>query len=185
MNEAGDLRKNISLKNLTLVNFVHLTENEMEMVRRWRNSDSVRRWMYQDHLISTEEHRAFLQSLTSNDKSFSWLAKESDGTSLGIISLNNVDFRNRHAYLGIYTNPATTQGHAGTALLESLKEIAFRVAHLHTLKLEVLQQNDRAINFYKKAGFVEEGVLKEFIFRDNHWCDVIIMGLTEPSRKTS
>ena len=41
---------------------------------------------------------------------------------------------------------------------------------------KVMKNNKRAIKFYKKVGFDIEGRLKEFVFRDGKWIDVIIMG---------
>jgi len=43
--------------------------------------------------------------------------------------------------------------------------------------LEVFEDNTAAINLYKNFGFQEEGRLKEFIFKDGKWKDVIIMGM--------
>jgi UDP-4-amino-4,6-dideoxy-N-acetyl-beta-L-altrosamine N-acetyltransferase len=54
---------------------------------------------------------------------------------------------------------------------------------LHTLKLEVLENNERAINFFKKLGFKEEGRLREFVFKEDIWYDAIIMGITEKEYK--
>lgn len=61
--------------------------------------------------------------------------------------------------------------------MECLQGLAFDTAHLHTLKAEVIETNKRAINFYKKSGFSEEGRLKEFVFKDGKWQDVIVIGI--------
>lgn len=34
--------------------------------------------------------------------------------------------------------------------IDWLKRIAFDMVHLHTLKAEIIETNERAINFYKK-----------------------------------
>ena len=61
--------------------------------------------------------------------------------------------------------------------------MAFEHLKLHTLKLEVLENNERAINFFKKLGFKEEGRLREFVFKEDIWYDAIIMGITEKEYK--
>jgi len=61
--------------------------------------------------------------------------------------------------------------------------LAFEHLKLHTLKLEVLENNERAINFFKKLGFKEEGRLREFVFKEDIWYDAIIMGITEKEYK--
>lgn len=49
---------------------------------------------------------------------------------------------------------------------------------LEKLNLLVLASNDRAISFYKKFGFVEEGrKIREVKIRDGHYDDNILMSL--------
>ncbi|MDO8488559.1 MAG: UDP-4-amino-4,6-dideoxy-N-acetyl-beta-L-altrosamine N-acetyltransferase, partial [Candidatus Omnitrophota bacterium] len=110
-------------------------------------------------------------------KNFYWLAKHASNEYLGVIYLNEFDIRNKHAYLGIYTNPDS--GFKGRMLMECLKWLSFNKAKLHTIKLEVIKKNKKALRFYKKSGFEIEGYLKEFIFRNKRWQDVIVMGLIE------
>ena len=45
-----------------------------------------------------------------------------------------------------------------------LKEISFVTGKLDTLKLEVKEDNERAIAFYKKSGFSEESRSGNMIF---------------------
>ncbi|MGB9874387.1 MAG: GNAT family N-acetyltransferase [Hydrogenobacter sp.] len=42
----------------------------------------------------------------------------------------------------------------------------------------MIETNERAINFYKRMGFREEGRLREFVFKEGRWLDVIVMGMT-------
>jgi UDP-4-amino-4,6-dideoxy-N-acetyl-beta-L-altrosamine N-acetyltransferase len=65
----------------------------------------------------------------------------------------------------------------GKILMDCLKNIAFKIAGFHTLKLEVIENNKRAINFYKTLGFTEEGRLREFVYKNDRWLDVIVMGM--------
>ena len=88
--------------------------------------------------------------------------------------------KHKSAYLGIYANPECKEKGRGKVLLKLLLKVAFDFFKLHTLKLEVFEDNNAAINLYKKLGFQEEGRLKEFILKDGKWKDVIIMGKTEP-----
>lgn len=166
------------LGDMTLVNFINISEKENEMIRNWRNSEGVRKWMYSDHVISKEEHLKFIEKLKQDKKNFYWLMKfKGKEDYYGVIYLNKVDLENRNAYLGIYSNQDGKTKRAGGLLLGALKKFAFNIINLHTLKLEVIEDNERAIKFYKKSGFNEEGRLKEFIFRNGKWHDVIVMGI--------
>jgi UDP-4-amino-4,6-dideoxy-N-acetyl-beta-L-altrosamine N-acetyltransferase len=172
-----ELRTNIELEEAILINYVNLSDEEKEMVRNWRNHETIRKWMYQEHIISPEEHAEFVQKLKQDTKNFYWLVKSKDDLYLGMISLNRVDSRNKNAYLGIYANPDRKMARAGNVLVKCLKKLAFNIAGLHTLRLEVTSNNERAINFYKRSGFSEEGKLREFVLKDEKWHDVIVMGM--------
>jgi len=168
------LKKDFEIGDLLLINFINLNSAEKDLVRKWRNHKDVRKWMYQDHIISFEEHAVFIEKLKEENKNFYWLVKNKNGKYLGVIYLNKVDFLHKHAYLGIYSNPELKG--VGKFLIQALKELAFKIAKLHTLKLEVIETNKHAIEFYKKQGFKKEGKLKEFVYKNGEWLDVIVMG---------
>lgn len=174
---AVSLRRNFEFDDVFLVNFINLNNEESEMVRNWRNNENIRRWMFSDHIISQEEHIRFIEGLKKNSKNFYWVVKNKEGEYLGVVSLNRVDFKNKNAYLGIYVSPDCQQVGTGHVLITCLKKITLDIARLHTLKLEVIETNARAIDFYKKSGFTEEGRLKEFISKDGRWLDVVVMGI--------
>ena len=172
-----DLKKDFSTNGIKVKNFINLSAEEKEMVLGWRNHESIRKWMYSDTIISSKEHANFLSNLITEKNNSYWVAENGDEIFLGTISLNKIDFKNKHAYIGIYSNPYNEIKNRGHLLIQCIKNLAFEIAGLHTLKLEVIANNQKAINFYKKSGFNEEGRLKEFVFKDGQWHDVIVMGI--------
>jgi putative acetyltransferase len=64
----------------------------------------------------------------------------------------------------------------GTALMVALINLADNWLNLHRLELEVFVDNEPAIHLYQKFGFVIEGRLVDFAFRDGEYADVFVMG---------
>lgn len=65
----------------------------------------------------------------------------------------------------------------GTAMLSELIELA-RKERLHRIGLEVVADNEKAVNLYKKLGFKVEGVMRDAYFgEDEQYHDELIMGL--------
>ncbi len=176
------LRGNIQFDQILLKNFINLTAEEKECVRRWRNHLEVRKWMYNDHEIRPEEHEAFIKSLKDSRKDFYYLVFHEE-KPIGVLTFTRLDLRNRNAYFGLYANPEEKVPGAGLILEKTAIRLAFEILKLHTLKLEVIEDNLRAINLYRSAGFKEEGRLKEFVFKDGTWKDVIVMGMINPYEK--
>ncbi len=65
---------------------------------------------------------------------------------------------------------------AGKKILETLEKIAFYDFGLHSLHLEVMESNAKAIRFYERNGYKLEGKLKDFMKKDNAFIDVLIYG---------
>ena len=172
-----ELKRDFIINDIVITNFINLSEDKKEMVRNWRNSENIRKWLFTNHIISEKEHLNFIKSLKHNNQNYYWLVKNKKEEYLGVISLNRINFKNKTAYLGMYVNPEMIGTRYGRILINSIRTLAFDVAKLHTLKLEVLRNNERAINFYKKFDFKEEGILKEVINRNEQWIDVVIMGI--------
>ncbi|MEN3027940.1 MAG: UDP-4-amino-4,6-dideoxy-N-acetyl-beta-L-altrosamine N-acetyltransferase [Aquificaceae bacterium] len=124
---SKNLKSDIRLGKVLLKNFVNLTQEEKEMVRRWRNHPEVRKWMYTDHEISKEEHEEFIESLKKDKRNYYYLVYKGKDP-IGVLTLTRVDFRNHNAYFGIYANPEEKVHGAGIALGKSAIALAFDVA---------------------------------------------------------
>ena len=133
--------------------------------------------MYSEHFITKKEHCGFIKKLKRETRNAFWVVRKNRRGCLGVVYLNRVDFNNRNGYLGLYANPDCQYRGTGYHLLQCIKKLAFGNLSLHTLKLEVFADNERAKKLYQKSGFSIEGVLKGFVFRKEGWKDVIIMGL--------
>ncbi len=65
----------------------------------------------------------------------------------------------------------------GTEAMELLLKHGFETLNLHRIMLHVYDFNPRAIRSYQKAGFVEEGRLRESVYKDGKFHDTIIMSV--------
>lgn len=176
------INKNLEIDNFTLINFINLNSLELEMVRRWRNSETIRKWMYNEHIISEEEHKKFINSLKNSKDKVYWLVKKED-LPIGTLSFVNINWYHRRAYFGMYANPEKYSKGIGRNLLFLAIHVGFKLLNFHTLKLEVIEDNNTAISLYRKFSFKEEGRLKDFVYKNGKWKDVIIMGMVNPTEQ--
>jgi len=68
----------------------------------------------------------------------------------------------------------------GTALMQAAVDLADNWLNLRRLELEVYTDNEPAIHLYKKFGFVVEGTLAEYAFRDGQFVDAFAMARFKP-----
>jgi L-phenylalanine/L-methionine N-acetyltransferase len=63
----------------------------------------------------------------------------------------------------------------GTALMQAAVDLADNWLNLERLELDVYTDNEPAIHLYQKFGFVIEGTLVRFAFRDGRYVDAYMM----------
>lgn len=163
--------------SLLAINFTELTQEQSHLVLSMRNHPDIAQWMYASH-ITPSSHTQFLQHLSQDHSKRYWLFKE-DSQYIGVGSLTRINIAHKHAYLGVYINPFCGSKSKGMRIMEFLESFARNELALHTLHLEVLSHNERALRFYKKCGYIQEGLLHDFaICKENgekRYCDVILM----------
>ncbi|UCH60241.1 MAG: GNAT family N-acetyltransferase [Anaerolineales bacterium] len=85
-------------------------------------------------------------------------------------------FRRRHAgQIGMAVHDDWQNKGIGTALMQAAIELADNWLDLRRLELEVYVDNIPAIRLYEKFGFIIEGTLVEYAFRDGEYVDTYLM----------
>jgi RimJ/RimL family protein N-acetyltransferase len=102
---------------------------------------------------------------------------EVDGQVVGRCELHGLDHYSRRCEIGIAIGRAYWGCGYGQDAVRVLAEYGFRHLNMHKIELEVLADDERAVGAYRKAGFVEEGRLREHAWHDDRHCDVLVMGL--------
>ena len=101
-----------------------------------------------------------------------------DGVHIGNVGIGGIDWKDRHAELGIAIGEKTywDQGY-GTDAVRTLLRVAFGEMNLHRVSLRVNADNARAIRCYQKAGFRREGTNREVVYRDGAYVDQHVMAI--------
>jgi RimJ/RimL family protein N-acetyltransferase len=101
-----------------------------------------------------------------------------DDRLIGFVRLYDIVWTHGSALVGISVPAAREQGRGfGRDGLALLLRYAFHELGLHRLWLDVFAYNMRAIHLYERAGFREEGRLREHLQRDGLRWDVVLMGI--------
>ena|SRR5437868_7019238 len=100
------------------------------------------------------------------------------GAYIGEVVLNEVDADNLRCNLRIALLGSRVFGQGyGTEAIGLVVEHAFLTTPLNRISLEVFDFNERARHVYLKAGFVEEGVLRDALLWEGRWHDSILMSV--------
>lgn len=129
--------------------------------------------------IRLEEEEEYIGEISSGRDDYSFAIETVEGGRyIGGCGINQVDWRNRFCEVGIFIGDKRLWGKGyGTEAFGLLVSFAFREMNLNKVKLRVYDFNERGIRSYAKLGFIQECLLRQELFRDGRYYDIIIMGL--------
>jgi len=147
----------------------------------WFNDPEVRRYldMYLPFSLAQEE-RWFehLQERLASKETVMLTIETSDGVTIGNITLFDINWKDRHAELGVTIGEKAYWGQGyGSDAIRTMLGVGFDSMNLHRIFLRVHADNARAIGSYQKVGFRKEGTLRESVFREGVYHDMHIMSV--------
>ena len=150
-------------------------DEEVELMRSWRNAPSVRQNMYTRHEIAPEEHRQWWARMQASPK-HRYFMYEYESEPSGIVGFTDIDEINANATWAFYSRPNSAKG-TGSRMEFLALDYAFGPLALHKLEGEVLAFNKPVIALHQKFGFLVEGVLREHHKVGEKFVDVYRIGI--------
>ncbi|TFJ91701.1 GNAT family N-acetyltransferase [Lentibacillus salicampi] len=161
-------------------------DEDVSIYHKWRNDIEVMQFTNPSLDVFTyADTENFVKGITESRNSKGYMIEEvRTDKPIGITSLINIDYGNRNAecIIDIGDKDYWSKGF-GREAFSLLLDFAFNELNLHKVYLRVFSFNERAIKLYQKLGFYEEGKLKEQLYRDGAWHDVVFMGLLKRNYK--
>ena len=164
---------------------VRLRATEHDDVKKfyvWVNDPDVTRYLSLYLPMSTVDEENWFEAMTKRDQSEKTLVIEMrDGNGwkmIGNCGVFGIDPVNRLGELGIMIGEKDewNKGY-GTEAMFLLVRHCFDTLNLNRAYLHVYAENLRAKRSYEKAGFVEEGRLRESVYKHGKYDDVIVMSV--------
>lgn len=101
-----------------------------------------------------------------------------EGKHIGWVDLKNIDKLNKHAELGIAIGDKNYWGKGfGFAAMKEMLLWGFNELELNKIWLRVEVDNEKAIKSYKRAGYVEEGILRQDRLKNGEFIDRLRMSI--------
>lgn len=157
-----------------------LERKDMEELRSYHNDPEVA------HLlggwttpISSEQQNQWFDRLGFDNRTIRFAIDTVEDGFIGISTIVNIDYKNRSAHHSILIGKKNMRGHGyGRDTVMTTMKYAFEELQLHRLEGDILEHNIPSYNlFIKKCGWVEEGVKRDFTFRNNRYYDQIIVSI--------
>ena len=99
-----------------------------------------------------------------------------DDQYIGNVYLTDIDWINKNAQLHILIGEESTWGKGiGTKVINKIVDYGFNERNLHRIYSHILASNDASIRIHEKCGFIREGVLRNAVYKNGYYQDVIVV----------
>ena len=161
-----------------------MAEEDTDLIVKWRNEDFVRKNFIYQKPFTREGHLNWIRTMVDTGKVIQFIICTKEDEPVGSVYLRDIDRTHRKAEYGIFIGEkdALSRGY-GTEAAKLMLRYSFEELKLHKLMLRVLAGNDRAKKSYENAGFVQEAYLKDDVYLEDGYRDVILMAVINPEKK--
>lgn len=165
--------KNIFLRPLS-------KDDSFDNYVNWLNDQETTLFMGSGRLPSTIEGlREYIDFYNkSKDGMLLGIFSKKSSKHIGNITLHQIDWKNRHAEIGILIGDKKSRGKGyATEAVRLVADHAFNKVNLRKLYTGMVKGNEASKRAFEKAGFKVEGMLREHFYLNGEYLDCYRMGL--------
>lgn len=157
--------------------------DDVVVINRWRNDDDIfRQTSGNKYYISSIYDKKWIEDkIFNNEKNiYLCICLKENNTLIGYLSINDIDYRNRTAKWGgivIGDKSNWSKGFATEAATLMIKFV-FDELGMNCLHALWLESHTNSIKMGKKVGFVEEGILRDRVYKLGKYHNQLSMSLT-------
>ena len=156
-----------------------IKKGDLEKIMIWRMSPDVAQYSYTNPILDKAKQEKWYKNI-QNDKHCKYWMIMADNTDIGIVGLTDIDNNNKRCALAWYIGDGRYRGRGiGKTVQLNVLKYVFNNLNFNRFYSEVLSINRNAINLHLKCGLEIEGTMKEHIFKNGEFYDVVIMSITE------
>lgn len=138
--------------------FKAVSHADSDTLWHWRNRPTVRQFMYTQHEISHDEHKAWFSHMLANTHRYFYIVyKRVDGQPdkpLGVVNLDLDSENSTSATWAFYAAPDAPRG-SGALMEFGALNLAFETLGVTQLNCEVLSHNQGVVRLHQRFGFRE------------------------------
>ena len=119
---------------------------------------------YEDEMV--KEKLFFQGHIEQSDADNFVIGANNNGKIIGISGFNryeNIKTKHRGRIIQVYVDPEYQGQNIGSNIIRSTINEAFKISGIEQIEIDVLTTNKKAENVYKKIGFEEYGLQKNFL----------------------
>lgn len=155
--------------------------SDLAFLNQLHNDDEINRNTGGNkYFVSSEYDRNWLDDKMRNTQKQIYLMiclKENE-KPIGYLSLTNIEHLNKKSTLNGYMIAAQYQGHGyATEAMKLIVQYAFDELGMNRIEIIFLDQNEVSFHVGKKCGYIQEGLLRDYVYKGGCYHDVKICSI--------
>lgn len=153
---------------------------DLKLLAQWRNAPENWRFFFNPRPISLVGQRAWRKAVLKDPaKLFLIIVDRRTRKPVGTIGLDHMDPLNQTAEIGnvLIGDPRFRGAGLAREAAALLLDLAFTRLNLRRVYLYVFADNRAAVRLYQALGFKREGVLREAVFAEGRFRDLLLMAV--------
>lgn len=154
-----------------------LVDESREFLRRWLP------WV--DSMTSAEQYgpiiTAWMQQFAEEDGFQAGIVYKGD--LVGFVGFHSVDYMNKQTSIGYWLAEQYQGKGIMTAVVSSLLDYAFDEYGLNRVEIKCGADNERSCAVPERLGFLDEGVIRDGEFLNDHFHDLLVYSMLESDWK--
>lgn len=156
-----------------------MEKSDCEMAREMFNDPEMENlvvgWAFP---VSSYAQERWFEDHYGDKTNFRFVIETAEDGPVGIATLIDIDWKNRRAGQGIKLASKEYRSKGiGTDAVMAIMRYAFDELGLNRLDSSWLEDNNVSRAMYKKLGWVEEGVKRQYIYKQGRYKDLVVGGI--------
>lgn len=156
-----------------------MEKSDCEMVREMFNDPEIENlvvgWAFP---VSSYAQEKWFEAHYNDNTNFRFVIETKEEGAVGIATLTGIDWKNRRATHGIkLANKERRAKGIGTDAVMAIMRYAFDELQLNRLDGSWFPENAASQGLYKKCGWKEEGIRRNYIFKNGQYRDLVVVGI--------
>ncbi|WP_206173281.1 GNAT family N-acetyltransferase [Treponema ruminis] len=151
------------------------------MLLEMMNNPDIDRWVGNLHLpVSKSMQDNWINNYTNTNSTIRLMIELENGHTLGMVMLQNIDYKNSNAEIGIKINISDKSKRMKNDTDDAYKALltfAFKELNLNCIYAYVIKGNEHSYNFNLRNGFKESGLLPSKIYTEGEYKDMIVFSI--------
>ena len=126
-------------------------KQDCEVIRRWRNDNTTRKYSFNTEFIPYEKHKAWFENVL-RDENRKILIVEEEGSTVGVIRLD-INPKNRIAEININIAPHRRGKGLGLLGIKNTCRYAFESLNVKETVVKIKKENIASTKMFSRAGF--------------------------------